>query len=126
MDYDRKSGTSSFYGRRSSVDALNRDYASPQFPQGNRNDSASTFNHPTGPPRSSADAYAVQPSAGYNSNSFYDPGRQEPVKAGYDERAFNDESFDIFADFNNQGPRYSKAVFGVDDGHVHSPWYALS
>ena len=122
MDYDRKSGTSSFYGgRRSSVDALNRDFPAPQFPQGSRarNDSSSTFNNPNAPPRPSPDAYPAYPSAGYNSNSYYDAGRSEPVKAGYDEQAFNDEPFDIFADFNNQGPRYSKAVFGVDDGHVY-------
>ena len=42
----------------------------------------------------------------------------EPVKGAYDEEdtAFRDEPFDIYADFNNQGPRYSKATFGFDDG----------
>jgi len=126
MDFDRKSGTSSFYGgRRTSVDALNRDFPSPQFPQANspHNDSASTFNKPQGPSRASADAFVNQQSAGYNSNSFFAAGRPEPVKGGYDEEAYRDEPFDIYADFNNQGPRYSKAVFSPDDGYrpVHSP-----
>ncbi|THG99090.1 hypothetical protein EW026_g3187 [Hermanssonia centrifuga] len=48
--------------------------------------------------------------------SYYAAGRTEPVKGGYDEDAFRDEPFDIYADFNNAGPKYSKATFGVDDG----------
>ena len=61
-----------------------------------------------------------QPSAGYNPSTFLEGGRQEPIKGGYDEEhAFRDEPFDIYADFNNQGPRYSKATFGVDDGYIY-------
>ncbi|KAI0698136.1 hypothetical protein BC835DRAFT_1335927 [Cytidiella melzeri] len=121
MDFDRKSGTSSFYNtRRGSGDALNRDFPSPQYPDRNRLESTSTYN---GPPRASADAYATRASSGYNSDSFMAPGRTEPVKGAYDEEAYQDEPFDIYADFNNEGPRYSKAVFSPDNGYrpVHSP-----
>lgn len=44
-----------------------------------------------------------------------DAGRVEPVKGGYeDEEAHreNEGGWDVFADFNNAGPRYSTA-FGV-------------
>ena len=121
MDYDRKSGTSSFYGnRRSSYDALNQDFPAPQFPEADRprHDSTSTFNNPNGPTRASAEAYSAYPSPGYNPSSFMAPARSEPLKGGYDEEPYHDEPFDIYADFNNQGPRYSKAVFTPDDGCV--------
>lgn len=120
MDYDRKSGTSSYYGnRRSSYDALNQDFPSPQFPEADRarHDSTSTFNNPNGPSRRSAEALSSYGTPGYNPSSFMAPARMEPVKGGYDEEAaYRDEPFDIYADFNNQGPRYSKAVFTPDDG----------
>ncbi|KAF9453135.1 hypothetical protein P691DRAFT_659138 [Macrolepiota fuliginosa MF-IS2] len=48
-------------------------------------------------------------SAGYNSSSFY-PGREEPLKGGRDEE---EDAWDVYADFNNAGPRYSTA-------YVHS------
>jgi len=51
--------------------------------------------------------------AGYNQNSFFDAGRTEPLKGGDEEedplRGKGDGSWDIFADFNNAGPRYSEA-----------------
>ena len=121
--YDRKSGVSSFYDRRrSSVDVLNQDFPSPSTPhygepQRTRHDSASSFYNPNGPTRTSAEHWAQQQTAGYNSSSYFDAGRAEPVKGGYDEEeALRDEPFDIYADFNNTGPRYSKATFGADDG----------
>jgi hypothetical protein len=47
--------------------------------------------------------------------SFFDAGREEPVKGGYDEvEQPNEGGWDIYADFNNAGPRYSHA-FGL--GH---------
>jgi len=66
------------------------------------------------------------PTAGYNTTSYQDMGRQEPVKGGYDEEEAMDEPFDIYADFNNQGPRYSTALGSLtqnDSGYrqVHSP-----
>jgi len=63
------------------------------------------------PPRGAA------PSAGYNTASFFTPGREAPVKGGNDERlpmyqgdlTPQDEGWDVYADFNNTGPRYSTA-----------------
>ncbi|ETW82178.1 hypothetical protein HETIRDRAFT_61294 [Heterobasidion irregulare TC 32-1] len=119
MEYDRKSAVSSFYGGRPSGDALNRDYSSPPPtapPDGRaRRDSASSFFNPNAgnTSRPSADVLRGQ-SAGYNRQSFFDAGRQEPIKGGYnDEEAHgNDAGWDVFADFNNTGPRYSTA-FGL-------------
>jgi hypothetical protein len=45
--------------------------------------------------------------------SFFDAGREEPVKGGHDEyEQPNEGGWDIYADFNNAGPRYSNA-FGL-------------
>ncbi|KAA1472153.1 hypothetical protein DENSPDRAFT_163999 [Dentipellis sp. KUC8613] len=106
MDSDRKSAVSSFYGgRRSSVDALNRDFPSPTMPiPDTRRDSSSSFF--TGQHRGGANA-GLPPGAGYNRQSYFDAGREEPVKDGQEEAGW-----DVFADFNNAGPRYSTA-FGI-------------
>jgi hypothetical protein len=58
-----------------------------------------------------------RPSAGYNRNSFFQLGREEPLKGGRDEEEGRemfrgDEGWDVYADFNNAGPRYSSA-FGL-------------
>ncbi|EAU86219.1 hypothetical protein CC1G_03430 [Coprinopsis cinerea okayama7 len=45
-------------------------------------------------------------SAGYNQGSYLNAGREEPVKGGRDERD-EEEAWDVYADFNNAGPRYS-------------------
>ncbi|EKM49804.1 uncharacterized protein PHACADRAFT_106737 [Phanerochaete carnosa HHB-10118-sp] len=130
MDHDRKSVVSSFYGgRRASGDALQQDFPSPapyaDYTSHARQDSRSSFFNPNAPGRGSVELLNKQ-SAGYNNTTFFDGGRQEPVKGGYDEEAaLRDEPFDIYADFNNQGPRYSRAAFGADNGYryrrVNSP-----
>jgi hypothetical protein len=53
-----------------------------------------------------------RPSVGYNPDSFRRMGRQEPVKGGADEEqdAGEMEAWDVYADFNNAGPRYSSAI----------------
>lgn len=118
MDYDRKSTVSSFYGgRKSSVDALtdfpssNQPYNPPQPLARVRHDSASSFYNPNGPSRASVEMLNQPQSAGYNRNSYFDTGREEPIKPGFDEEsnAIRDDGFDVFADFNNVGPRYSTA-----------------
>ncbi|KAH8086023.1 hypothetical protein BXZ70DRAFT_1011844 [Cristinia sonorae] len=128
MDYDRKSTVSSFYGgRRSNAEALNGGYPPPDAQAGRmRTDSASSFYNPNGPSRASAELL-TRPTAGYNSGSYSHAGRAEPVKGAYDEEesaGLRDDGFDIYADFNNAGPKYSGA-FGVhnDAGYqpVHSP-----
>lgn len=65
-------------------------------------------------------------SAGYNRQSFFDAGRTAPVKGGRDEEdaAFiggnpgqqQDAGWDVYADFNNLGPRYSNAFVKYDEG----------
>ena len=108
MDPDRKSHVSSYYGGRRPGDALNND-------QRARYDSTSSYyNQDVGQPRPSTELLNGGPkSAGYNQNSFFDAGRTEPLKGGYDEedplRGKDDGSWDVFADFNNAGPRYSEA-----------------
>ena len=116
MDPDRKSHVSSFYRGRQSGDALNDDYSgNPPQPQRDRYDSASSYNNQdVGQPRPSTELLNGGPrSAGYNQNSFFDAGRTEPLKGGYDDedplRGKNEGSWDVFADFNNAGPRYSAA-----------------
>lgn len=110
--------TSSFYGgRRSSVDALNRDYAAspPTSDPRARRDSSSSFFNPAGTgtlPRGAA-VPARTNGAGYNRMSYFDAGREEPVKGGHDEvEQPNEGGWDVYADFNNAGPRYSHA-FGI-------------
>lgn len=132
MDSDRKSTVSSFYGgRRSSVDALNRDYVAPppmSDPRARR-DSSSSFFNPTATgtlPRGAAGPTRTN-GAGYNRMSYFDAGREEPVKGGYDEvEQPNEGGWDVYADFNNAGPRYSNA-FGLGNNDTrcvafhHSP-----
>lgn len=116
MDPDRKSHISSYYGGRQSGDALNNDYSgNPAQPQRTRQDSASSYyNQDVSQPRPSTEFLnGGTRSAGYNQNSFFDVGRTEPLKGGIDEedplRGKTDGSWDVFADFNNAGPRYSTA-----------------
>jgi hypothetical protein len=115
MDSDRKSAVSSFYGGRKSSDALNNDFPPPATnyspPPGQRRprkDDASSFYNPDRLSRSSADMLGPAgraSTAGYNQESFFHAGREEPLKGGQDEN----EAWDVYADFNNAGPRYSSA-----------------
>jgi hypothetical protein len=120
MDYDRKSTVSSFYGgRRTSVDALNRDYTAQLTSSDprSRRDSSSSFFLSASPttPQTGSEGHIRTHSAGYNRMSYFDAGREEPVKGGNDEfEQPNEGGWDVFADFNNTGPRYSQA-FGL--GH---------
>ncbi|KAI0671169.1 hypothetical protein C8Q78DRAFT_974481 [Trametes maxima] len=123
MEYDRKSAVSSFYGgRRTSVDALNTDFPPPGPPARPRADSASSF---YGANRASrADFHdAAQPTAGYNRTSYFDAGRTEPVnfKPGQDEESQGEGAWDVYADFNNAGPRYSTAFGIADNGYRQVP-----
>lgn len=112
MDADRKSTVSSFYGgRKSSIDplnALNTEYP-PQPAARGRDDASSFFS----PDRSSMDHLNTRSSAGYNRGSFFHVGREEPLKGGRDEEKDpREDAWDVYADFNNAGPRYSSA-FGI-------------
>ncbi|KAI0931007.1 hypothetical protein AcW1_007125 [Taiwanofungus camphoratus] len=132
MDYDRRSAVSSFYGgRKSSLDALNADFPSSpppqQFgqPQRARMDSASSFYNANRNSLASADVLGGAQTAGYNPSSFFHPGREEPLKGGHDEEqsmlSNNDPGWDVYADFNNQGPRYSTAFVHRDTGYRQVP-----
>jgi hypothetical protein len=137
MDSDRKSTVSSFYGsgggggaggssgggRRSSTDRLNNDFhtspvnfdgrpSTTSAGAGGLRDDASSFYNPTRGSRN----LDGRPSAGYNRGSFFMPGREEPLKGGYDEEEAlggggggggGEPAWDIYADFNNAGPKYS-------------------
>jgi hypothetical protein len=53
---------------------------------------------------------ATRSSAGYNRGSFFHVGREEPLKGGRDEETDpQEDAWDVYADFNNAGPRYSSA-----------------
>ncbi|KAH9932776.1 uncharacterized protein BXZ73DRAFT_89921 [Epithele typhae] len=113
MANDRKSTVSSFYGSRRSNDVLSSDFPPPAGQQRARVESTNSF---YGPNRNSrADMYDAA-TAGYNQHSYPDQGRTEPVKGGDEEAAW-----DVYADFNNAGPRYS-AAFGMgDNGYRQVP-----
>ncbi|KAF9489585.1 hypothetical protein BDN71DRAFT_1490877 [Pleurotus eryngii] len=128
MDSDRKSTVSSFYGgRKSSMDPLGADFNSPVQHYANpptgvadraRRDSASSFYNPERASRTSMDLLSGQPrpSGGYTRETFFPGARMEPLKGGRDEEeaAGKESPWDIYADFNNAGPRYSTA-FGKQD-----------
>jgi len=123
MDPDRKSNVSSHYGGRRSGDVLNNDYSgNPAQPQRTRYDSSSSYyNQDVGQPRPSTELLTGGlKSAGYNQNSFFAAGRTEPLKGGDDEedplKGKGDEAWNVFADFNNAGPRYSSAFVDHDPG----------
>ncbi|KAI0049446.1 hypothetical protein FA95DRAFT_1489196 [Auriscalpium vulgare] len=127
MDFDRKSAVSSFYGGRRPAQPQ-EDYASPPptsqpFDPRSRRDSSSSFFNPNAPARASTELLRTQP-APYDRGSYYDTGRQEPVKGGYDEEerlgGNNDAGWDVYADFNNAGPRYSTA-FGLGNDASYQP-----
>ncbi|KAG7088835.1 hypothetical protein E1B28_012790 [Marasmius oreades] len=123
MDSNRKSTVSSFYGRKTSMDALNSDFPSPSTPnihnyqQARGRDDVSSFydaehrNLDNGQPGT----------AGYNRNSFFFAGREEPVKGGRDEEdRGHGEAWDVYADFNNAGPKYS-SVFDATSQEGYQP-----
>jgi len=70
---------------------------------------------------------ATRSSAGYNRGSFFHVGREEPLKGGRDEEKDpKEDAWDVYADFNNAGPRYSSA-FGMGQvGYVFSMSPGLS
>jgi hypothetical protein len=115
MDADRKSTVSSFYGGRKTSFGASQAIAPQSPPTPGDHDAASSFFNPDRGSRASADMLGGgQPnSAGYNSLSFMHTGREEPLRGGRDEEE-PAGAWDVFADFNNAGPRYSEA-FGQND-----------
>ncbi|KAG5636093.1 hypothetical protein H0H81_009141 [Sphagnurus paluster] len=120
MEYDRKSAVSSFYGaRKNSQDALNHDFP----PAGRPRDDTSSFFHPEQQPRGTNDILQGGSigTAGYNSRSFAHAGREEPLKGGRDEEeagnGVGEAIWDVYADFNNAGPKYSSAFGTAEKGY---------
>jgi len=99
------------------MDALNSDFPSPlgqTSPRGGRDDASSFFN-PDHRASRNLDAAGRASTAGYNRGSFFFAGREEPLKGGRDEEeeaGGPDGAWDIYADFNNAGPKYSSAFGG--------------
>ena len=115
MDYDRKSTVSSFYGGRKSSDVLNADFAGNNSTRAR--DDASSFFHTSN--RVSTEVHNLRPqNAGYNRSSFFHVGRAEPVKGGQDEEEGQNDAWDVYADFNNTGPRYTNAFSQNGQGCV--------
>jgi hypothetical protein len=115
MDYDRKSTVSSFYGARKTADPPNAEFAGARAR--GRDDASSFFD---GENRMSNDVHNMRaPNAGYNKCSFFHAGREEPVKGGRDEEEAQAQAWDVYADFNNAGPRYSTAYPQSTNGYVH-------
>ncbi|KAF8987080.1 hypothetical protein BDZ89DRAFT_1124736, partial [Hymenopellis radicata] len=72
-------------------------------------------------PRDDASSFFGGPptgTAGYNRGSFFHAGREEPLKGGDEEQG--EGGFDIYADFNNAGPKYSSAFTG-NQAHEYRP-----
>ncbi|KAF8574224.1 hypothetical protein K439DRAFT_1399184 [Ramaria rubella] len=148
MDADRRSNVSSFYdprGRGSPFDP-NQVLAPHQQPTSHRprmdSTTSSAYANPNRMSQNSADILTgdmgstpglrgTAGSAGYNRTSFFAPGRVAPVKGGADERlplhqadvmpSSQDEGWDVYADFNNAGPRYSSAFAAGDKGYRQIP-----
>lgn len=121
MDYDRRSTVSSFYGARKSTDVLDSTASPPLDPPRRPragSGAASSFYNPNRASKAGTDYAGGTPSAGYNRTSYFFQGREEPVKGVEDEEhgmlSKPDDAFDIYADFNNSGPRYA-AAFGRQD-----------
>ncbi|KAF8645181.1 hypothetical protein AX16_008008 [Volvariella volvacea WC 439] len=120
---DRKSTVSSFYGGpRASFDPLNSDFpaSSQQHQQQFRTQQQGTFRGRDDASSFFSPERTGQPnSAGYNRNSFFNAGREEPLKGGRDEEDGQRGAWDVYADFNNTGPRYSSAFGNLkqDNGY---------
>ncbi|KAG5644549.1 hypothetical protein DXG03_008204 [Asterophora parasitica] len=111
--------------RKTSLDALNSDFPS-NSQTGRPRDDASSFFNPEQAPRGSFDPLAEgrTSSAGYNRGSFFHAGREEPLKGGRDEEEANQVGegiWDVYADFNNTGPRYSTAFGQTEKGYHQIP-----
>ncbi|TFK60502.1 hypothetical protein BDN72DRAFT_872898 [Pluteus cervinus] len=127
MDPDRKSTVSTFFGgRKSSMDPLNNPERGAGGAMGGNfgpgRDDASSFFNPDREVRGRNSADLLNPasgfpnSAGYNRGSFFHAGREEPLKGGDEEEPSHSAdpstgggAWDVYADFNNAGPKYSSA-----------------
>ncbi|CAE6524908.1 unnamed protein product [Rhizoctonia solani] len=113
-DFDTRSHVSSFYGRPSSQ--MNMDSTSHQQPQDtnvNRRDSTSSFFRPDEYGASGDYDSTNRRGGGYDRSSYI--GLENP--RGDIGAAGKDEEWDVYADFNNAGPRYVTTPFQQDTGY---------
>ena len=60
---------------------------------------------------------SVGPASGYTADSFSKiPDSVEPIKGGRDEEVGTGAGWDVYADFNNAGPRYNSIGLRPDNG----------
>jgi hypothetical protein len=112
-------GGSGYANPRGRYESTNSFYESPMAHAGadgmDHRHSIAPFGNGTSNPLNSSGG------AGYNSSSYHYAGREEPLRGGDEEEAFspgiphNDEPWDVYADFNNTGPRYA-STFGSFGG----------
>jgi hypothetical protein len=130
MDSDRRSNISSAYSSRPPGAAAPTQQHQPR-PSGAstlydthgaelaRRDSNSTFFSP--PPGRGGGG-----TAGYNRASYFDTGREEPLRDHEEgDMGKGGGDWDVYADFNNTGPRYSTA-FGLGNEHAYQPIHSPS
>ncbi|KAG8715060.1 hypothetical protein FRC11_005926, partial [Ceratobasidium sp. 423] len=111
-DPETRSQVSSFYGRPSSqhMDSTRQQ----RRPDGtNRRDSVSSFFRPEEHGASGDYDSTNRRGGGYDRASYI--GLDNPK--GDIGAAGKDEEWDIYADFNNQGPRYATTPFQADTGY---------
>ncbi|KDQ06969.1 hypothetical protein BOTBODRAFT_140559 [Botryobasidium botryosum FD-172 SS1] len=126
MSHPRTEDTFTYSGRRTPTDSVplrHNDYQTVGHdPRTRRDSQASSFFGRT----AAGEPAAGFSNAAYNRDSYYNPQpRMEPVKGG-DEP---EEGWDVYADFNNAGPRYANHYTGTTSGDgyralsptVHSP-----
>lgn len=143
MEPGRPSNVSSFYDPRDHRNSFDPYLSHQDPPVGHRprmdSSTSSAFFSPNRQSQNSADILTgdmgppgqrgTAGSAGYNRTSFFAPGREAPVKGGTDEQlplhqgglapGGQDEGWDVYADFNNAGPRYSTAFGTNTTAFVH-------
>ncbi|QRW06507.1 hypothetical protein RhiLY_05506 [Ceratobasidium sp. AG-Ba] len=119
---DAQSTVSSFYGRPSSVanmDSMARQPQTSNAPRDNRRDSASSFFRPDEYGAANGleyDGTANRRGGGYDRTSYFGldgPKGDIGATGGKDEE---NADWDVYADFNNAGPRYA-GPFVQDDGY---------
>ncbi|CAE6472437.1 unnamed protein product [Rhizoctonia solani] len=115
-EFDNRSQVSSFYGRPSSqinMDSMPRQRQQPETSGANRRDSTSSFFRPEEYGASGLDYDSTnRRGGGYDRASYIglDNPRGDIGVAG------KDEEWDVYADFNNQGPKYA-TPFQQDNGY---------
>lgn len=117
-DYDGRSAVSSFYGAPAASNESGP-YGGRAQPATGRRDSQSTFFGRNGedynPQQLQYESEPLRDHPGdFGGQSYpHRPYAIEPVKGGADEEPGQGAGWDVYADFNNAGPRYSNVPFAA-------------